>query len=201
MFQTNALRPVLIIEIFIIFVAWGVANAGNIDPDTDGHKYAWGENIGWIDFEPAEGPGVTVTDTDVTGDAWGENTGWIVLDLINDGDGNLSGCAWGENVGWISFSCDTTDCDTVSYGIAVDPVTGEFSGNAWGENIGWISFDYAGSDASGVKTSWGAIITCDGDFNVDGDVDGSDLATSADDQSLLDLSVFAANFGKDDCLE
>jgi hypothetical protein len=176
----------------------------NIDPDNNDHQYAWGENIGWLNFEPSTGPGVTVTDTDVTGVAWGENIGWIVFNpseggVFNDGYGNLSGCAWGENVGWISFSCETIDCNSVDYGVSIDPATGMFSGMAWGENIGWISFDYESLVTHGVQTSWGSSETCYGDFDPDGDVDGSDLAELADDPDQFDLVALAVNFGRTDC--
>jgi hypothetical protein len=117
--------------------AYSVVYPGNVDPGTSGCKYAWGENIGWIDFKPAWGPGVTVTDTAVTGMAWGENIGWIDLSptgsgIANDGTGTLSGYAWSENVGWISFN-------PTGGGVTIGP-DGSFSGSAWGENIGWISF-------------------------------------------------------------
>jgi len=124
--------------------------AGNIDPDNDDSKYAYGENVGWINFEPSLGSGVTVTDSAVEGYAWGENIGWINLSpanyggVLNDGTGNLSGYAWGENVGWINFAPTTS-------GVTIDPATGVFSGYAWGENIGWINF---ASVTGGVKTSW-----------------------------------------------
>src|SRR3972149_2461077 len=86
--------------------------AENIDPLNDGSRYAWGENIGWINFKPSQGPGLTVTDTGVTGYAWGENIGWINFSpafggvTINPTTGVLGGYAWGENVGWISFRSD-----------------------------------------------------------------------------------------------
>jgi hypothetical protein len=51
--------------------------AENIDPFNEGLKYAYGENVGWINFKPSQGPGVTVTNSAVTGYAWGENIGWI----------------------------------------------------------------------------------------------------------------------------
>jgi hypothetical protein len=139
-----------------------IASAGNIDPDNDGSQYAWGENVGWINFEPSEGEGVTVTNSAVTGKAWGENIGWINLSpatggvngVTNDGAGNLSGYAWGENVGWINFA-------PTGVGVKIDPVTGEFSGKAWGENIGWINFAPNGKP---VKTSWrGMIDNCPDD--------------------------------------
>ena len=123
--------------LLLLFCSTGYA--GNIDPDFDDSRYAYGENAGWINLEPSLGSGVTVTDTAVEGYAWGENIGWINLSpanyggVINDGAGNLSGYAWGENVGWINFA------PTVS-GVTIDPDTGVFSGYAWGENIGWINF-------------------------------------------------------------
>ena len=130
------------------------ASAGNIDPDKDGSQYAYGENVGWINFEPSQGGGVTVTDSAVTGKAWGENIGWINLSpatggVANDGVGNLSGYAWGENVGWINFS-------PTGAGVKIDPATGVFSGKAWGENIGWINFAPNGKP---IKTSWRRFVT------------------------------------------
>ncbi|MCX6753441.1 MAG: hypothetical protein NTV03_00015, partial [Candidatus Nomurabacteria bacterium] len=68
------------------------------------HKYAWGENTGWINFG-ASNSGVTITDSKLTGYALSENFGWINLDNItNDSEGNLSGLAWSENTGWIKFN-------------------------------------------------------------------------------------------------
>ncbi len=40
---------------------------------------------------------------------------------------------------------------------------------------------------------------CEGDFDDDRDIDGSDLAKLAADPDLLDLSTFAADFGRTDC--
>lgn len=142
------------------------AFAENIDPDNNGSQYAWGENIGWINFEPLQGPGVTISSTAVTGYAWGENIGWLSLSclntgncatvnygVVNDGAGNLLGDAWGENVGWVNFDW-----------VIINPILGEFSGYAWGENIGWINFAPAGI---GVKTSWRNLQAC-----IDSDNDG-----------------------------
>lgn len=42
-------------------------------------------------------------------------------------------------------------------------------------------------------------VTCEGDFEPDGDVDGSDLAELVSNPFLLDLSTFAAEFGRTDC--
>ena len=141
---------------------------GNMDPNDDGSQYAWGENTGWINFQPSWGPGVTVTDTALTGMAWGENIGWINLSptagggVVNNGTGALSGYAWAENAGWINFN-------PTGGGVTIDPATGVFSGYAWGENIGWINF--SPSAGGGAKTSWRA----------DQDSDGSPYGVDCDD--------------------
>jgi hypothetical protein len=113
------------------------------------YKYAWGENIGWVNFNPTHG-NVDVSDTKITGYAWSENYGWINLSptnggVLNDGNGNLSGYAWGENLGWIDFS-----------NVKVNPNTGEFSGYAVVLKDGSkINFDCANCR---VKTEWRKII-------------------------------------------
>ena len=207
--------------VLLLFCSAGYA-AENIDPDNDGFQYAYGENVGWLNTEPLGdgGPGVEVTNTVLTGYMWGENIGWINLSpteggVVNDA-GSLSGYAWGENVGWISFSCENTDsCITADYGVTIDPATGEFSGFAWGKNIGWINF---APNGVAIKTSWSTVPRCEGDFDSDGDVDGSDLAVFAadfgrtncsdncegdfDDDGDVDgsdLAVFAADFGRTNC--
>jgi hypothetical protein len=219
----------------MIFLGGKDIFAENIDPYDDGSQYAYGENVGWFNAEPLGdgGPGVEVEDSKLPGYIWAENIGWVSLScentsscgtvdygVTNDGSGNLAGYAWGENVGWISFVCDNTgSCGTVDYGVAIDPATGDFSGLAWGENIGWITIASGRPVPFGVTTSWPEDL-CEGDFEPDGDVDGSDLAVFAADFGRTDcspsnrcsgdfdsdgdvdgsdLSVFAADFGRTDC--
>ena len=152
----------LLLTVFLTFLGLGASYGGTIDPDNDGHKYAWGENTGWKNFNPDSGPGVTVSSSSVTGYAWAENIGWINMSpatggVFHDGDGLLYGWAWGENVGWISFSCENTDTcfdgqQGVDYGVSIDFATGIFSGYAWGENIGWINFEHVHAASYGVVT-------------------------------------------------
>jgi hypothetical protein len=174
----NYVRPPGILLAALALVAGlGLAVAAfaeNIDPSNDGSQYAWGENVGWINAEPANCSdcGVEVSSTELTGWMWGENIGWINLNcsnngtcgfvdygVTNDGVGNLAGYAWGENVGWISFSCDnTSNCGFVDYGVTIAG-NGEFSGYAWGENVGWISFSCQNQGTCGivdygVETAW-----------------------------------------------
>jgi hypothetical protein len=127
----------------VILLLAGSLRAENIDPYGDDSQYAYGENVGWLNFQPSTGDGVQVSSTELTGYVWAENIGWINLSpasyggVVNDGTGNLSGYAWGENVGWINF-------DPANGGVTID-ADGYFDGWAWGENIGWIQFDSAES--------------------------------------------------------
>ncbi len=140
----------------------------NIDPAGDGHRWAWGENIGWINVEPQGegGPGANVGDFSVTGWLWGENVGWINLScqnesvcattdygVRNDGFGRLSGFAWSENGGWVNFG-PTTCAGDPTCGVRVDPATGFFRGRAWTENMGWITFSAAAPADWTARTSW-----------------------------------------------
>jgi hypothetical protein len=145
-----------------ILLAGGAAFAENINPANDGSKYAWSENMGWINAQPSGpgGPGVQVSDSALTGYAWSENAGWVGLScandnscgtasfgVSNDGCGTLSGYAWSENAGWINFA-------PTGAGVVINPKTGIFSGRAWSENAGWITFSSTGSNSYRVATSW-----------------------------------------------
>lgn len=141
-----------LICLIIVLSASAAVMAENIDPDNSNNQYAYGENVGWVNFEGAYG-GATVSKTKLSGYVWGENIGWINLSpasyggIANDGFGNLSGYAWGENVGWINFN---PQYGGTSYAVKIDS-NGYFSGYAWGENIGWINFNNASLSSQGVK--------------------------------------------------
>jgi hypothetical protein len=161
--RTPKYYPVLLwVLLWSLLVYTVVYAAGNIDAV---NKWAWGSNIGWINFNPSHG-GVTVYDDHLEGYAWAENIGWIRLGTYegggshtyantaatnygvnNDGSGNLSGYAWGTNVGWINFQPTHSQ-------VTINPATGVFDGYAWAENVGWIHFKGgAGATAYGVGTS------------------------------------------------
>jgi hypothetical protein len=127
----------IIVSIIIFSSLFGsqvLASITNGIIDTTYH-YAWGENIGFVDFA-----NITISDSALSGSIYGENIGWIDLSTItNTNTGTLSGYAWGENVGWIDFSKVTIGTD------------GVFTGGAYGENIGWITF---GTTTNKVLTDW-----------------------------------------------
>ncbi|MGD8456138.1 MAG: sortase [Anaerolineales bacterium] len=161
----------LLLVLVVVFAAVGIAQAaGYVDP-TD--KWAWGTNIGWVNFSPTHG-GVAVYDDHLEGYAWGENIGWIRLGsydgggaytyantaannygVNNDGSGNLSGYAWGTNVGWINFNPTHSQ-------VTIDMATGSFDGYAWGENVGWIHFRNTGANAYNVAIVSNLVVVAGG---------------------------------------
>jgi hypothetical protein len=114
----NRNKKLRILGILIVFII-SPALAENIDPYEDNSQYAYSENTGWLNFEPATVDGAQVESEKLTG--------WV----------------WAENIGWISFSCDnSSSCGTVDYGVTIDE-QGNFNGWAWSENVGWIHFNSA----------------------------------------------------------
>jgi len=118
------IRKILLSGVFVLVFfsteyVFASTTTGSIDSTS---KYAWGENIGWINFGCDECD-VTITDSGITGYAWNAQFGWINLNpttagVLNTSSGVLSGHAWSPNLGWIDFT-----------GVTIS-TTGEFSGYA-----------------------------------------------------------------------
>ena len=187
-----------VIAVFILFstqTAW----CDNIDPNNDGSKYAYGENVGWLNFGSRDG-NVVVADANLTGYVWAENIGWINLDpnfggVTNDGTGLLSGYAWGENVGWINFNPQVPG-DANHYGVTVN-TEGNFDGWAWGENIGWINVNPqvpGDPNCYGVITAWTTSLYIDFDdldrFCEQWLYEGLGLTADMDDDEDVDFPDF-----------
>lgn len=145
-------KNIAIILLTVIFVLPTFVFASETNGTIDiTHKYAWSENIGWINFGCAE-CNVHIIDSGITGHAWSENYGWIILNpstsgVLNNNEGTLSGQAWGENTGWINF-----------LGVTIDS-SGYFSGYASGDITGQISFNCSNTSSCGssdfkVRTDW-----------------------------------------------
>jgi hypothetical protein len=170
--------------------AWAQSNV--VDPN----KFAWGENVGWINFRDANSTtqGVRMGPSFLSGFAWGENIGWINLGdgtpannfqyaNINGtdfgvnrdpGTNALSGLAWGENVGWINFTLPSLP---LAQRPRYDAANGSrLAGYAWGENIGWINLDVA-IPGQYVAFPCGPadIANTDGDPAPDGFIDNGDF--------------------------
>lgn len=149
-------------------------------------KYAWAENVGYLNFADADNTtgatGVRILGNFLSGRIWSENIGWI---SVGDGNGpylntlgqnsgvnfnpvsrQLSGYAWSENAGWINFSGGALATPPNPARVESLGASGSrLRGYAWGENIGWINLD----DASAYIC---ALLT---DLNADGIVNTADL--------------------------
>jgi len=138
----NFLIIFLLVFATLPFFTFASTTDGTIDST---YKYAWGANIGWINFGTSGG-NVHITDSALTGYVWSANYGWINLSptlagVKNNSEGTLSGNAWGENLGWINFT-----------GVSISSA-GQFSGSATISSDGSkISFDCATNCV--VKTDW-----------------------------------------------
>jgi len=131
----------------LVVLATGVhaAFASSTNGTIPAGSYAWGENIGWINFGCAN-CGIQVTDSAVTGNAWSAQYGWINLSptnggVTNDSNGNLGGDAWSSGLGWINFS-----------GVVIN-ASGQFTGTAGtqGSTAGRLNFSCANCN---VTTDW-----------------------------------------------
>ena len=118
------------------------------------NQYAYGANLGWMDWTGDTANGVVIGEYVCVGHIYSANVGWITLGsgtptngiyyqnlsandfgVNQDGLGNLRGYAWGANIGWINF--ESTGAPKV------DLATGNLSGYVWSANCGWISLSNA----------------------------------------------------------
>jgi len=135
-------------SVFFVSASTGTINSTN--------KYAWSNNIGWINFG-CSSCNVQVTNDAITGYAWSKNYGWINLSPTNGGIHNtsagvLSGYAYGKSCGWINFN-----------NVTIDTSTGKFSGTATGSIVGTVNFSCTEAGCP-VTTDWRpATVTSCGD--------------------------------------
>ncbi|MDB6066670.1 MAG: hypothetical protein JWR26_2878 [Pedosphaera sp.] len=128
-----------------------VRAGSTIDPI---HRYAYGANVGWIDWRGDTTNGAVLGEYVCSGYLYSANVGWINLGsgspanqiryqnlpgtdfgVNHDGAGNLSGYAYGANIGWIQFETNGAP--------KIDLLTGRLSGSVYGANVGWISLNNA----------------------------------------------------------
>jgi hypothetical protein len=119
------------------------------------NKYAYGANLGWMDWSGDNAHGAVIGAYVCSGCIYSANVGWINLGsgspanqiqyqnnsatdfgVNQDGLGNLSGYAYGANIGWITF-------EQLSGKPKVNLLNGQMSGYAWSANCGWISLSNA----------------------------------------------------------
>ena len=151
--KKHKIQIFLIILFSLFFFRTGLAFASETEGTIDEtYKYAWGENIGWLNFDCDE-CNVRITDSELSGYAWSRQYGWINLNPATSGventtEGILSGFAWSSNLGWIDFS-----------GVTIN-TTGDFLGYATitsdnsGINFNCINADSCSGADFKVKTDW-----------------------------------------------
>ena len=130
---------------------WASLPLTTIDPS---NKYAYGANIGWMDWRGDTNSGARIGEYVCAGYIYAANVGWIALGsgaptngiyyqnldtndfgVNQDGLGNLRGYAYGANIGWIAFETNGAP--------KVDLKTGRMTGYAYSANCGWISLSNA----------------------------------------------------------
>jgi hypothetical protein len=134
---------VILINLSFHLPVFASSATGTIDTS---HRYAWGENLGWLNFG-CNGCNIVITDTKLTGYFWSRQYGWVNLaptsssGVTNNCLGQLGGSAWSSNLGWIDFTGASIDFNKKFSGVA----------GVVGTKTGRITFNCANCD---VKTDW-----------------------------------------------
>jgi hypothetical protein len=192
---------------------------------TNTNKFAWGENIGWLNFRDAGNPagtqGARIGVRTLSGFVWSENTGYINLGSGSPANGSqyantsgtdfgvnrdantgaLSGLAWSENLGWINFG----PWSGGSTATAPKALANRLSGYAWSENAGWINLDLTASGlfvAYTAKCSLADVAGLGGTVGGDGQLSADDVvvflgAFFAGNMSIADIAVLGGQAGQD----
>lgn len=135
----------LILSVLSLHPVSVLAASGVVDSN---NKYAWGENLGWVNFG-ATGGNIAITDDKITGFAWSQAYGWINFGpfsnysgVTNNASSVLGGHAWSSSLGWIAMN-----------GVTIDTNTGVFGGIAGtpANPAGRINF---GCSTCKVSTNW-----------------------------------------------
>jgi hypothetical protein len=163
------------------------------------NKFAYGANIGWMNFTGDNTNGAVIGDYVCSGYIYSANVGWISLGsglptngiryqnassndfgVNHDGFGKLRGYAYGANIGWVNFENNGAP--------AVNLLTGRLSGSVYSANCGWISlsnsvayvqtdsFSKGLLDANGLPIAWELTYFGATNLNANADPDGDGLS-------------------------
>ena len=153
--------PGALLAFCLLHLAIGVLPSSAATTINAVNRFAYGANIGWMDWSGDIANGAVIGAFVCSGNIYAANVGWLSLGngspvsgvryqnnsasdfgVNHDGAGNLSGFAYGANIGWINFTNRDATGGTFA-GPRVDLVTGRLSGFVWGANVGWISLSNA----------------------------------------------------------
>jgi hypothetical protein len=151
----NIYRITLLVWLGLASVA-GAATTINLN-----NRFAYGANLGWIDWRGDVADGAVIGAFVCSGRIYSANVGWMDLGdgtpangvryqnnlgtdfgINHDGVGNLHGYAYSANTGWLTFT-NRAASGAVYDGPKVDLLTGRLSGFIWSANCGWISLSNA----------------------------------------------------------
>lgn len=83
------------------------ANRGSLKVRDDSVVgYAWIPNGGWLNLSPDNGGVKNDGEGNLSGSAWGQNVGWVDFDGVSiNSEGLFRGVAYGDVIGSLSFDC------------------------------------------------------------------------------------------------
>ena len=172
------------------------------------NRYAYGANVGWLDWRADAANGVVVGDYVCLRYLYAANLGWVSLGsglpangvryqndsatnygVNKDELGNLRGYAYSANVGWIHFEDQGAP--------KVDLATGKLSGFIYGANVGWISLSNALAVVQTDAIAPGPDTDGDGiadafEFQFAGNLTAMNAATDQDRDGFTDLEEYLA---------
>jgi hypothetical protein len=199
----------------VIFAA-GIGGARGATTINAGNKFAYGANIGWVDWRGDTNSGAVIGEYVCSGFIYSANVGWINLGsgspangiryqnnsatdfgINHDGLGNLRGYAYSANIGWINFESNGAP--------KLDLTSGKMSGSIYSANCGWISLSSSfavvqtdrvapgtDSDGDGIADAWELTYTNTlAAFTATSDTDGDGVSDR--DEYLADTSPIDPN--------
>lgn len=142
-------------RVFVFFILFGCLAQSRANTSINvTNKYAYGANVGWMDWRGDTNNGAVIGEFVCSGFIYSANVGWINLGsgaptngiqyknlgatdfgINHDGVGNLRGFAYGANIGWINFEANGAP--------KVNLKNGTLSGFIYSANCGWISLSNA----------------------------------------------------------
>jgi fibronectin type III domain protein len=187
-------------------LALSATAASTIHPE---NRYAYGFNIGWMDWRTDGASGAAIGLNVCSGYIYASNVGWIHLGngapangisyqndttsdfgVNHDGCGNLRGYAYAANIGWVRFEEKGAP--------RLDLATGKLSGFIYGANAGWISLSNAqayvqtdvilpgpDSDRDGIPDAW--------ELERAGDLISMNAASDSDADAVSDYKEYLAD--------